>query len=447
MRCALPHPHISLAHLAVSYAPELNGKVFSPFSCSGDPDKCDLTGNTALHWAASKGHMNCVSFLVNFGVNLWSLNNDYQTAKDAVAPGDQEVLDFMDTMVAKQSALNPKLVQKAKEKAVVDVEKRLKSFDKLTKKATKRAEREEKGLEKTRKKFTSESLSIGSVLRRDSLASVQLFESKVNQASQKFSDIVSTTGTMTKSKVRGFGAVSRRIAARKGNSNFADTVSIAGSLGRSKHAKIHSFNTTNLIRTTSEPDFVTLMHRTDSGLGDDVHVTPPQSSIFERPGFGSMAFRHNSRVAAQIASERDDQLSDLVTSHRPTNGSGSDSIGSAGSLAHRNGTLSVISGHSTPWEEEDEGLDDIDLADLEGGHHIKARSTPAMVLFLAAHGLSEYVELFAEEKIDLEALILLNDTDLKDLGLPLGPRKKLMSAIQKRKIRLSEPGLLRDTDL
>ena len=40
----------------------------------GDPERSDNFGNTALHLAAARGHMNAVTFLVNFGVNLHSLD-------------------------------------------------------------------------------------------------------------------------------------------------------------------------------------------------------------------------------------------------------------------------------------------------------------------------------------------------------------------------------------
>lgn len=128
----------------------------------------------------------------------------------------------------------------------------------------------------------------------------------------------------------------------------------------------------------------------------------------------------------------------------------------------------MLSGQSPSWEDED-ALDECnndllrvdslgeeeeeegnELSDCEDSDLFKMgvlASTPPMMLFLAAHGLSEYVPLFNEEKIDLEALVLLTEQDLKSLGLPLGPRKKLMTAIEKRRARLREPGLLHDTDL
>ena len=44
-------------------------------------------------------------------------------------------------------------------------------------------------------------------------------------------------------------------------------------------------------------------------------------------------------------------------------------------------------------------------------------------------GLAEYSDAFEGEKIDLEALPHITGDDLKDMGLPIGPRRKLLAAI------------------
>ena len=44
-------------------------------------------------------------------------------------------------------------------------------------------------------------------------------------------------------------------------------------------------------------------------------------------------------------------------------------------------------------------------------------------------GMSEYGECFAENKIDLSVLPHLTDQDLKDIGIPLGHRRKMLAAI------------------
>ena len=48
---------------------------------------------------------------------------------------------------------------------------------------------------------------------------------------------------------------------------------------------------------------------------------------------------------------------------------------------------------------------------------------------LTANGLSEFEEVFAQNQVDLKALFVLTDLDLKELGLPFGPRKLILNLI------------------
>jgi class 3 adenylate cyclase len=54
-------------------------------------------------------------------------------------------------------------------------------------------------------------------------------------------------------------------------------------------------------------------------------------------------------------------------------------------------------------------------------------------------GLAKYAEAFAENEIDFEVLGHLGENDLKELGLPLGPRKKLLAAIAELGVAEPEP--------
>jgi len=49
--------------------------------------------------------------------------------------------------------------------------------------------------------------------------------------------------------------------------------------------------------------------------------------------------------------------------------------------------------------------------------------------WLRTIGLDEYTELFIENKVDLDAIRDLDQDDLRELGIPMGPRKKLLRAI------------------
>ena len=54
---------------------------------------------------------------------------------------------------------------------------------------------------------------------------------------------------------------------------------------------------------------------------------------------------------------------------------------------------------------------------------------PEIAEWLKALGMSEYTERFAENGIDVSVLRHLTDQDLKDIGVLLGHRRKLLAAI------------------
>lgn len=76
----------------------------------GDPDKCDYVGNTALHLASANGHLNCLTFLVSFGANIWQMDNNYHTIMDVAAIREKhDCIKFLDGVIAKQNSLDKKV--------------------------------------------------------------------------------------------------------------------------------------------------------------------------------------------------------------------------------------------------------------------------------------------------------------------------------------------------
>ncbi|KAH9631980.1 hypothetical protein HF086_000317 [Spodoptera exigua] len=285
--------------------------------CLGEPDKADYFGNTALHLAAARGHKECVTFLINFGANVFAMDVDGHTAQE-------------------------KKAKSLKEKAKKDYEKSHKQYQKRQSKAELMAEKELKKL------------------------------------------------------------------AKEWDQGYAEEV----------HTMPH--RPSNVL-SASQPDFALVNE--DSGIGQEVMLQEP-ASIFERPGFGSVAFRRS------------------ITATLSAFGSGAPgedlSIGSAGSLAARHAYqptewTSAQSESSTITSDEEAEAEESGYASLER--------------FLSAFGLSQYVQKFKDEQIDLDALMILTESDLKSLGLPLGPYRKLVTAIQERKQALSHPGPIMDTAL
>ena len=108
----------------------------------GDPDKCDFFGNTALHHAAINGYMPCVTFLVNFGANVWLLDNDMQTALDHAAMRQHDdIVAYLDSVYSRQMHLSGRMVQKMRERAAIQARKRAHRYREMQNKAEKRAER------------------------------------------------------------------------------------------------------------------------------------------------------------------------------------------------------------------------------------------------------------------------------------------------------------------
>lgn len=91
-----------------------------------------------------------------------------------------------------------------------------------------------------------------------------------------------------------------------------------------------------------------------------------------------------------------------------------------------------------PWNEEDVEQ----LADEEDD----SEYTP-VIMFLEGCGLKHYTHLFLDSDVDMDALMRLTNQDFHDMGLPIGPRRKLMDAIQRRRIVLNEPAQMYDSQL
>ncbi len=71
----------------------------------------------------------------------------------------------------------------------------------------------------------------------------------------------------------------------------------------------------------------------------------------------------------------------------------------------------------------------------------------AIDIFLAGLGLTKYSKVFRKQQIDLEALMLLNETNLMEMKIEIGPRKKIMKAIDERRAAMAEEAAMEDSRL
>lgn len=526
------------------------------------------------------------------------MDNQYHSAKEIAALNNrEEIVQLLDDVMAKQSALNTKTVQKLKEKSLNEAEKRIKYFYKLQTKNMKLAEKEEKQREKHRKKSYCllntkseivnvnnnnkhqpniydkiDQLNLNNNNNVNNISNNNHHHSNNNSNVPKFSDLVNAT-VKGSNKMKILSGVSRKMLITKKHHNSSDTIksidangtcrSVQSTIGirRDDHIvyvpkfnslsvndlvarsnqcngnkewnntngvnnnrlplkdvfncekaincnKTNTFNKTirttlkskllrlnklgnknannkiTLYRAVSEPDF--LQCNRDQLINKEVNsknagnFPRETSSIFERPGFGSVSFRgkftpdlmfsptrlyhsdsddddednndnddddddfdsghDNSRENSQSSNNVDSNTSNTSTEGKyysknstqlsaDIDSFASDSIGSAGSLVHNDY-----------------------FEDIHDEHYLNNRNdneskTVSVLLFLYAHGLKDYYEIFESEQIDIEALMLLNENDLITLGIPLGPRKKLYNAIQNRKEIMKKEELVFETKL
>lgn len=173
----------------------------------------------------------------------------------------------------------------------------------------------------------------------------------------------------------------------------------------------------------------------------EISADSGRDSLFNRPGLGTMVFRRNYMTRGMFGPQDEGSVAGSEPAGRAPNvrlrgrlpqqspSFDQDSIGSALSLQERNF-------QELPWEDDDVALDE----DLE------PESSP-LETFLACQGLSEFMQIFRREKIDLQALLLCSDKDLSSIHIPLGPRKKLLDACKRRLDTLEEPVTIEDTEL
>ncbi|KAM9337016.1 pre-mRNA splicing regulator USH1G [Symphorus nematophorus] len=422
----------------------------------GDPDKCDIWGNTPLHLAAANGHHNCLSFLVAFGANVWCLDNDYHTPLDmAATKGHMDCVRYLDSIAAKQITLNPKLVSKLKDRAFRAAERRIKDCAKLQKKHRERMER----------KFMKESAAL------DNLDAIS-FSSYTSGStlSRKFNTVTSNmpySQATLHSTAKGKAKIQKKLEKKKQVDGtfkiYEDGRKSVRSLsglqlgsdvmflkqGTYANPKERSrLNIRDMFPRDNDDDADTISRAmSDPGLHEaaysEISADSGRDSLFTRPGLGTMVFRRNYMSGGMFGIGVQDEGSVAgsepvgrapnvrLRGHLPRRSPSfdEDSIGSALSLQERN--LQEL-----PWEETDVALDE----DME------PENSP-LETFLASQSLSEFLQIFRREKIDLQALLLCSDQDLTSIHIPLGPKKKLLDACKRRLDTLEEPEAIEDTEL
>ncbi|XP_055858767.1 pre-mRNA splicing regulator USH1G isoform X1 [Episyrphus balteatus] len=432
----------------------------------GDPDKCDQFGNTALHLASAKGHMHCVDFLLKFGVNIYALDIDKHSAKDLAAINNRDdILRFLDAATANLEAADRKKAKTMKEIAEKNCEKRIKEYMKRQQKTEQEYENmkpkpstmlaalkhkiwsSQGNLNKPPKepmngaKFSD--LVGGSISSRVGAVQKKVMVSKLkNQSSRERGDrendtgfkigeiesdgkrtITSLTGLQRDSEVLYVGTFSSNEDNGK-RGKLTDVFDMEANSDTEREVPRIGYGT--LSRSFSQPDF--LAAQNDDEACNDILLQRP-TGLFDRPMLGSIAFR---RSVTAALSQLHPEASSIDSSNSANTSRKLGQLGKSRSVKSRS-FLNIS-------DSDSEGACFSDDEDQED-------SGSPIQRFLAVWGLDEYLAVFHKQQIDLDTLMLLTEADLKSLGLPLGPFRKLTFAIQERRNALANPGPIQDSRL
>lgn len=362
-------------------------------SRGGDPDRCDIWGNTPLHYAAANGHAHCVSFLINFGANIFALDNNYQSPLDAAASREQkECVALLDKAATAQNIMNSKKVTRLKEQAQKNARRQIKECERLQ-------EKHQNKMARTHRKEESGTLS----------SSKGTFpRSSLSNASAS-----STFGSLSKGIKDTF-----KLKFKK-NKDTAEQVG--------KEYRNGQRNVMEVFREEEEDTFSGDLQEKLQFPAEESSVQ--HESILSRPGLGTIVFRRNRLLSPEEILDKRRELGLKVSSELLQGAAEADEA-----EADEEGEENDLQ-EDLPWDEDVVEWEE-DVAD----------ATPLEV-FLQSHHLEKFLPFFMREQIDLEALLLCSDEDLQSIQMQLGPRKKVLDAINRRKQVLQQPGQLVDTSL
>ncbi|XP_046403216.1 Usher syndrome type-1G protein homolog [Ischnura elegans] len=409
----------------------------------GKLSKCDSSGNTALHHAAAGGHLKVVAFIVALGGNPWDLNADFHTPKTVAGRlGKEDVLRYLDGIMGREMAFNRRKTVRREERAK---KRALERFPSASGRASPASDRASVRSATTTGADSTATTPAGS--RRSSVStlfmgsSLSLFRRRESVSSAPDSvagggkslsrgDSQEEDGGAQDSDGAGPGGqevargkqlwamlrnakspVYRRMIKKRQEEARAKGLRRGDSAEpRLEECSVFYGSNANFAeiqpRSVSQPDMLSMsdvgrsissLDACDQCLGSDGEDDVFNGhSMFERPGFGKVAFRQSSVILPASAKTLFSKLQRDMKKR-------SHCIGGIGD-----------------GDEEDEELSGMDV-------------------FLLAWGLVKEGPVLHRAGFTLESLMTATEEDLRQAGLPMGPRKKVLSAVQKRRAVIESP--------
>lgn len=407
--------------------------------CRGDPDKANFDGATAVHLAANCGQLNCLSFLTNFGCNIWALNNDGRTPlEDAAYHGRMDCVRHLDGLIAIQMMRNKKEVEKQKLHAKREAIKRVKKQSKRQQERERAYDRRVKSEMKNRYDNIGEKNpdanangwnkgTVRSMQSRDRTYSELAIGKGFSKSNENIEGISYSDTYKQRSKLfRALKGINDTIRGKKTKRiDEDDDIFMNRQQSVSQpdlsHGSVASRSSTNSWRQT--PSLRSGSIASDSASSDDENI--PVGHIIK-------TYDNSGNVSTQIHY-------DQPPGNKSANGTVRSRKRVGSTTSSRSGkSHDAVSLRSAGYEEQD-----------VSAFNELAESTEmrAVITFLSSLNLEQFATPFIKECLDLGALVLCSDKDLQELGLPLGPRRKILEAARKHQMAIENPASMADTKI
>ncbi|XP_078347690.1 ankyrin repeat and SAM domain-containing protein 4B-like [Oculina patagonica] len=407
----------------------------------GEPNRPNHDGATAVHLAASCGQLNCLTFLTNFGANIWALDNDGRTPlEEAALHGRMECVRHLDGLIAIQMMRNKKEVDRLRRQAKKDMTKRIKKQDRSIQ------SRESAYEKKVAKETRARSQSENGYNKKDTWNGNGTSLSHRN-AEKPFSKLTGHSPEMSdKKKVKSyssetfqFGSKNKRIMGAL-RSKFS---SLRSSDNEPKMVNRKSLEDAGLVHSTSQSS-PSLLDQLESKVVENQHQSLASDSVDpDEVEDSDLAFGH-------VVKKFDDKGNVTTHVHYLPKNSAKMRNGSVASRTSHSSQQSGSSGHLSSSFNDIRSLKSIELEDdtySQSDMGTENTDSKTLVTFMASLNLEQFSTSLINESIDLNTLALCSDEDLKDIGLPLGPRRKILDAVNKRNVALNHPGPMTDSKI
>lgn len=408
----------------------------------GEPDRPNQDGATAVHLAASCGQLNCLSFLTNFGANIWALDNNGRTPlEEAALHGRMECVRHLDGLIAIYMMRNKKEVDRHRRQAKKDMMKRIKKQDKsiqsrdnaYEKKVAKETLRPRSKSENDYNKKDSRNGNGMSFSHRNSekpfseLTSPGLSPEMSDQKSMK----------SYSSETFQFGSKNKRIMSAL-RSRFN---SMRSSDKEPRMVSRKSLEEAGLVRSMSQSS-PSLLDQLESKIVENQHQSLASDSVDPHEvDYSDLAFGH-------VVKTFDDKGNVTTHVHYVPKSSAKMKNGSVASRTSHSSQHTSLSSQLSSSFNDIGSLKSVDFEDdiySQSDMVTENTANKTLVTFMASLNLEQFTTLLIRESIDLSTLALCTDEDLKDIGLPLGPRRKILDAIKKRNVVINHPGPMTDS--